>query len=85
MRANSQTRQKDITVGGITLSPRQMDVLKMTAAGMSATIIAQRLGISVSQAKAHRKVIRQKFNLPAQPRANNAELLVNRAKQIGFL
>ena len=85
-RGGSRTRQKDVTVAGITLSPRQMDVLEMMASGMSAKKIAERLGIATAQAKQHRNVIRKKFGLSAQENGrNNVERIVARAKQLGFL
>ena len=49
--------------GGVRLSPRQNQVLRLAGKGLSIPEIAQELGISRSTAKVHCDTIRMRFGL----------------------
>lgn len=65
--------------GGVTLSPRERDVLKLIARGLSGKAIARELGISPKTVETHRGRLMTKLNL------HSVAELVRYAVQTGFL
>lgn len=60
------------------LSKREAEITRLTASGLSATDIAERLCISVNTVEFHRRRIMQKLN------AANAAEAVNKARELGL-
>ncbi len=65
--------------GGVTLSPREREVLKLIASGLSGKAIARALGISPKTVETHRVRLMTKLNL------HSVADLVRYAVQTGFL
>jgi DNA-binding NarL/FixJ family response regulator len=65
--------------GGVTLSPREREVLKLIASGLSNKMIARRLDISPKTVETHRGRLMNKLNL------HSVAELVRYAVQTGFL
>ena len=65
--------------GGVTLSPREREVLKLIASGLSGKVIARELGISPKTVETHRVRLMTKLNL------HSVAELVRYAVQTGFL
>jgi DNA-binding NarL/FixJ family response regulator len=65
--------------GGVTLSPREREVLKLIASGLSSKTIARELGISPKTVETHRVRLMTKLNL------HSVAELVRYAVQTGFL
>ena len=65
--------------GGVTLSPRERDVLKLIASGLSGKAIARELGISPKTVETHRGRLMTKLNL------HSVAELVRYAVQTGFV
>jgi len=65
--------------GGVTLSPREREVLKLIASGLSGKAIARELGISPKTVETHRVRLMTKLNL------HSVAELVRYAVQTGFL
>ena len=60
------------------LSDRELQVLEMTAAGLSTKVAASRLGVSANTVEFHRRRIMLKLGV-----ANAAEMVM-RAKELGW-
>ncbi len=65
--------------GGVTLSPREREVLKLIASGLSSKAIARQLDISPKTVETHRERLKTKLNL------RSVADLVRYAVQTGFL
>ena len=65
--------------GGVTLSPREREVLKLIASGLSSKTIARELDISPKTVETHRGRLMSKLNL------HSVAELVRYAVQTGFL
>jgi DNA-binding NarL/FixJ family response regulator len=65
--------------GGVTLSPREREVLKLIASGLSNKVIARELDISPKTVETHRNRLMTKLNL------HSVAELVRYAVQTGFL
>ena len=65
--------------GGVTLSPREREVLKLIASGLSGKAIGRELGISPKTVETHRVRLMTKLNL------HSVAELVRYAVQTGFL
>lgn len=59
----STLRTQDSELGAIPLSPRELEVVSLIAAGNSSREIAARLDVSIKTVEAHRAHIKQKANL----------------------
>ena len=68
-----------LSSGGVTLSPRERDVLKLIASGLSGKAIARELGISPKTVETHRGRLMTKLNL------HSVAELVRYAVQTGFV
>jgi DNA-binding NarL/FixJ family response regulator len=68
-----------LSSGGVTLSPREREVLKLIASGLSSKTIARQLDISRKTVETHRSRLMIKLNL------HNVAELVRYAVQTGFL
>lgn len=68
-----------LSSGGVTLSPREREVLKLIASGLSGKAIARALGISPKTVETHRVRLMTKLNL------HSVAELVRYAVQTGFL
>ncbi len=68
-----------LSSGGVTLSPREREVLKLIASGLSGKAIARELGISPKTVETHRVRLMAKLNL------HSVAELVRYAVQTGFL
>ena len=68
-----------LSSGGVTLSPRERDVLKLIASGLSGKSIARELNISPKTVETHRDRLMTKLNL------HSVAELVRYAVETGFL
>ncbi len=68
-----------LSSGGVTLSPREREVLKLIASGLSSKVIARELDISPKTVETHRERLMTKLNL------HSVAELVRYAVQTGFL
>jgi two-component system response regulator DesR len=67
------------------LTPREAEVLRLAAKGLTSSAIAERLGISNSTVRSHLSSVYAKFDIEGDETWNPRVVAINKARQMGLL